>query len=361
MRNYAQSRIIDSADLPKEALERGYENENATLYLELKHTPTLPVGRLPSYDNENYTSPSPLQTRTTWLPLDSSHIKAIKDALYTSRFIVHNGTAYRYSQETEQNRGQGVTLTSDIPNGTYEFFGGLAYQISSGDISSVLPPEHPIYPENNTLFKALYNSGIELSEITNPTAASSYTRSRKPIAYFPARYAYFREGSLYLMGEPIFKNSDPILTNFATLEIARAHHNSNYIAFGDKGAPLLADGSFNKDFIQKYGLKIPEEHYLALGDNHAMSLDSRYFGFVPQNNIQGSPLAIFWPPGDRFGRPPQPEISFWRPQNAYVLTAAALIAYISYYLFRRSTSPATYCRLKQKRLKRDEEREKLEV
>lgn len=39
---------------------------------------------------------------------------------------------------------------------------------------------------------------------------------------------------------------------------------------------------------------VPPNHYFAMGDNRDDSLDSRYWGFVPQENIIGRPLFIFW-------------------------------------------------------------------
>jgi signal peptidase I len=41
-------------------------------------------------------------------------------------------------------------------------------------------------------------------------------------------------------------------------------------------------------------LVVPEDRYFAMGDNRDDSLDSRYWGFVPRENIFGKPLLIFW-------------------------------------------------------------------
>ena len=38
----------------------------------------------------------------------------------------------------------------------------------------------------------------------------------------------------------------------------------------------------------------PPDSYFAMGDNRDNSLDSRYWGFVPRENIIGKPLMIFW-------------------------------------------------------------------
>jgi signal peptidase I len=40
---------------------------------------------------------------------------------------------------------------------------------------------------------------------------------------------------------------------------------------------------------------VTDRHYLVMGDNTATSFDSRYWGFVPQENIIGRSFFIYWP------------------------------------------------------------------
>jgi len=49
-----------------------------------------------------------------------------------------------------------------------------------------------------------------------------------------------------------------------------------------------------KKLIEDGSLIVPEGHYFVLGDNRDDSLDSRYWGFVPQENVVGRPLLIYW-------------------------------------------------------------------
>ncbi len=46
-----------------------------------------------------------------------------------------------------------------------------------------------------------------------------------------------------------------------------------------------------------------------MGDNRTVSLDSRYWGFVPRANIVGRPLFVYW--------------SFVTPENQYEKTGIA--------------------------------------
>jgi signal peptidase I len=48
-------------------------------------------------------------------------------------------------------------------------------------------------------------------------------------------------------------------------------------------------------------LKIPPRSYVVFGDNTLNSLDSRYWRFVPQDNVIGKSFFIYWPISDRFG------------------------------------------------------------
>ncbi len=41
-------------------------------------------------------------------------------------------------------------------------------------------------------------------------------------------------------------------------------------------------------------LVVPEGRVFAMGDNRTESLDSRYWGFVPVENIMGRPLFVYW-------------------------------------------------------------------
>ena len=49
-----------------------------------------------------------------------------------------------------------------------------------------------------------------------------------------------------------------------------------------------------ENHVENGEVVVPEGRYFALGDNRDLSLDSRYWGFVPRENIIGKPLVIYW-------------------------------------------------------------------
>jgi signal peptidase I len=56
----------------------------------------------------------------------------------------------------------------------------------------------------------------------------------------------------------------------------------------DRGMEMLAHNVMNGEVV------VPAGFYFAMGDNRDSSLDSRYWGFVPRENIIGKPLIIYW-------------------------------------------------------------------
>jgi signal peptidase I len=49
-----------------------------------------------------------------------------------------------------------------------------------------------------------------------------------------------------------------------------------------------------RKLVEDGELIVPEGSYFVMGDNRDDSQDSRYWGFVPQENIIGRPLVIYW-------------------------------------------------------------------
>jgi len=48
------------------------------------------------------------------------------------------------------------------------------------------------------------------------------------------------------------------------------------------------------DVVHAGEIVVPPDKYFVMGDNRDESLDSRYWGFVPRENIIGRPFLIYW-------------------------------------------------------------------
>ncbi len=49
-----------------------------------------------------------------------------------------------------------------------------------------------------------------------------------------------------------------------------------------------------RNLVRRGELVVPKDVYFVMGDNRDVSDDSRYWGFVPRENIIGRPLLIYW-------------------------------------------------------------------
>ncbi len=63
----------------------------------------------------------------------------------------------------------------------------------------------------------------------------------------------------------------------------------------DPNTPLYPPAQTMLEHNVKNGeVVVPPGFFFAMGDNRDQSLDSRYWGFVPRENIIGKPLIIYW-------------------------------------------------------------------
>ncbi len=94
----------------------------------------------------------------------------------------------------------------------------------------------------------------------------------------------------YYYGAPYDEFAEKYLKKFLVKRDGKTH-----LDFGDY-IKVTVDGHVV--------IKIPEGFYFFMGDNSKESLDSRFFGFVPKENVIGMPILRIWP-FERFG-PIQP-------------------------------------------------------
>ena len=112
----------------------------------------------------------------------------------------------------------------------------------------------------------------------------------KRIIGIPGDRIHLRDAVVYRDGqkldEPYVRHKDespnPYRDNFPAVS---AGDQSNVI---DEWKLTMPDHIDNGDIV------VPPDSYFGMGDNRDVSLDSRYWGFIPRENVIGRPMFIYW-------------------------------------------------------------------
>jgi signal peptidase I len=86
----------------------------------------------------------------------------------------------------------------------------------------------------------------------------------------------------------LYRNGHPITGSSAFEKNAR--RTESYVGYRNSGALSIGET-----------MTVPPRAFLALGDNSANSQDGRFWGFVPEKDVIGRPLFIYYPISPRWG------------------------------------------------------------
>jgi signal peptidase I len=113
----------------------------------------------------------------------------------------------------------------------------------------------------------------------------------KRIIGIPGDRIHLRDGAVYRNGEKL-------------VEPYVLHTVGDYNPYRDN-FPAVPPSEFNTNVSPEWKLELPEhiqgddlvvppDSYFGMGDNRDVSLDSRYWGFIPARNVIGRPMLIYW-------------------------------------------------------------------
>jgi len=127
----------------------------------------------------------------------------------------------------------------------------------------------------------------------------------KRIIGIPGDRIHLRDAVVYRNGEKLqepyarYKNDDPNVENTRP-------YRENFPAVPPDmyGVTPEWQAALPK-FIHGEDIVVPPDSFFAMGDNRNVSYDSRFWGFIPQENVIGRPMFIYW--------------SFITPPNQYQL------------------------------------------
>jgi signal peptidase I len=102
-------------------------------------------------------------------------------------------------------------------------------------------------------------------------------------------------------GDRIRVENKAVYRNGQRLREPYVYHKTDYIdSYRDNfpGEPNTRIADAAQEMLEKHVVNgevvVPPNNYFAMGDNRDISADSRYWGFVPRDNIIGKPLIVYW-------------------------------------------------------------------
>lgn len=115
-----------------------------------------------------------------------------------------------------------------------------------------------------------------------------------PVQHFVKRVVGVPGDRIRLEGRRLQVNGRPIEEDYAVYS-ARGSRGERFPALDSPASHIDAEWWHEMPRLVEDGeLIVPEGRYFVLGDNRDQSLDSRYWGFVPRENVIGRPLLIYY-------------------------------------------------------------------
>ncbi len=131
----------------------------------------------------------------------------------------------------------------------------------------------------------------------------------KRVVGVPGDEVAYLNKQLFVNGQPVAKEPQPEFRDTGSmrysLQFGEALGGKQYSTLNDDDRPAFIPGVIEfpgKDqcrySVEGVVCKVPEGHYFMMGDNRDNSLDSRYWGFVPEANIVGKAFFVWMNFGD---------------------------------------------------------------
>jgi signal peptidase I len=131
----------------------------------------------------------------------------------------------------------------------------------------------------------------------------------KRVIGVPGDEVAYLNKALTVNGKPVPRTEQPEFFDGDAMRYARQFSETlderNYNTLNDDERPAFVPGATdfpNKDAcrysVEGVVCKVPPGHYFMMGDNRDNSLDSRYWGFVPEANIVGKAFFVWMNFGD---------------------------------------------------------------
>ena len=115
-----------------------------------------------------------------------------------------------------------------------------------------------------------------------------------PGTYFVKRVVGIPGDRIRVEGTTLYRNGAPVTEPYAVHKSLRSRDERDIFPTLPSPTAFPEWAEELTEVMDNGELVVPEDRYFVMGDNRDFSSDSRYWGFVPRENIVGNPLVIYW-------------------------------------------------------------------
>jgi signal peptidase I len=135
-----------------------------------------------------------------------------------------------------------------------------------------------------------------------------FLHPKEPGMYVVKRIIGVPGDRIHLRDSKVYRNGEALDEPYVI------HSGPSYSPYRDQFPAVAPDGDSNvnpewpivmREHLTDGELVVPPDSYFGMGDNRDVSLDSRFWGFIPKENVIGRPLFIYWSfdtPKDQYER-----------------------------------------------------------
>lgn len=110
---------------------------------------------------------------------------------------------------------------------------------------------------------------------------------------------------IHLQNGVVYRNGEPLTEPYVLRQGTGSEYRENFPKGTNYGGEYPDWPIEMSSHLQNGELVVPLDSYFGMGDHRDVSLDSRYWGFIPRDHIVGRPLFIYWSfvtPTDQYQR-----------------------------------------------------------